>query len=77
MAKVEILANPYAFGREAKRGDVVDVPADKVGALRRLGWVREIEEPPAEASAPTRAARPRKVQAVEKEPDVDGSISET
>ena len=74
MAKVEILANPYAFGREAKRGDVVDVPADKVGALRRLGWVREIEEPPAPEK---RAARPRKVQAVEKEPDVDGSISET
>ena len=65
--KVEVL---YPFGG-AHRGDVVDVPADKVGALRRLRWAREIEEPPAAA------ARPKRRKQVEKEPDIDGSLSET
>lgn len=71
MAKVEVL---YPFGG-AKRGDVVEVPADKVGALRRLRWAREVEDAP--PPAPAVAARPkhRKVEAVGKEPDIDVSLS--
>ena len=69
MAKVEVL---YPFGGH-HRGDVVDVPDDKVGALRRLKWAREIEvEPPPVARA---APRPRRLR-VEKEPDTDAVLSE-
>ena len=69
MAKVEVL---YPFGG-AHRGDVVDVPEDKVGALRRLHWAREIEVP---AERPARKPRPRVKDVQEKESDIDGSISE-
>ena len=66
MAKVEVL---YPFGG-AKRGDIVDVPADKVGALRRLRWAREVG-PPVAAPKP----KVRRMKVVEKEPDIDGSLS--
>lgn len=66
MAKVEVL---YPFGG-ARRGDVVEVPDEKVGALRRLKWAREIVEPPRPA------VRAKRVK-VEKEQDVDGSIPST
>ena len=64
MAKVELLY-PYA-GHE--RGDIIDVPDDKVGPLRRLHWGREVKEP-----APKPKAKPKR-RVVEKEPNVDGSI---
>lgn|GEM_PF-5215086 len=67
MPKVEVL---YPFGG-AKRGDIVDVPADKVGALRRLHWVQEIVRPLAAAKA-----KVRRIQFEEKESDIDGSLSE-
>jgi hypothetical protein len=65
MAKVEVL---YPFGG-AKRGDVVEVPDDKAGALRRIRWAREIEE------APKAAAKVRRRVVQEKEPDIDAASS--
>lgn len=70
MALVEVL---YPFGG-AKRGDRVVVPDEKVGALRRLHWAREIEAPPVLEKAP--AARPKARRRVEKEPDIDAVLSE-
>ena len=60
--KVEVL---YPFGG-ARRGDVVEVPADKVDALRRLRWVKAVEGGPP-------ARRPRRMR--EKEPNVDAVLS--
>ncbi|HUU99164.1 MAG TPA: hypothetical protein VM487_25810 [Phycisphaerae bacterium] len=64
MAKVEVL---YPFGG-AHRGDVVDVADDKVGALRRLKWAREIEAPP--VSLPAAKAKAKRAR-LKKEPDID------
>jgi len=70
---VEVL---YPFGG-ARRGELVEVPDDKVGALRRLHWARVVEGPPA-AAVEAVAARPKvRRKVVEKEPDVDGSVSST
>ena len=73
MAVVEVL---YPFGG-ARRGELVEVPDDKVGALRRLHWARVVDGPPA-AAVEAVAARPKvRRKVVEKEPDVDGSVSST
>jgi len=72
MAKVEVL---YPFGG-AHRGDVVEVPDDKVGALRRLKWAREIVEP-SPVERPAAAPRPRKVRGQEKESDIAVLSEET
>jgi hypothetical protein len=69
MPKVEVL---YPFGTH-RRGDVVEVPEDKVGALRRLRWAREIENTPP-AAKPAVKAKARKAK--EKEPDIDAVLSE-
>lgn len=71
MAMVEVL---YPFGG-AHRGDIIDVPADKVGALRRLGWAREIGPPPTEEVPAAAKARVRRVKVQEKEPDIDATSS--
>jgi hypothetical protein len=70
MAVVEVL---YPFGG-ARRGDRVTVPDDKVGALRRLHWAREV--PPA-AAVEAAAARPKvRRKVVEKESGIDAVLSE-
>ena len=65
MVNMEVL---YPFGGH-RRGELVEVPADKAGALRRLHWAREIEAGPPPAAAPK--PKVRRVKAVEKEPDID------
>ena len=66
MALVEVL---YPFGG-AKRGDRITVPDEKVGALRRLKWAREIEVPP-----PVKVAARSRVRSKVKEPGIDANIS--
>ena len=68
MVVVEVL---YPFGG-ARRGDRIQVPDDKVGALRRLKWARVV--PAAAAEAPARPKVRRKV--VEKESGIDAVLSE-
>ena len=73
MARVEVLYPCYG----AKRGDIIEVPDDKVGPLRRMHWAQEITASASativEAPAPKPKARRVKVQ--EKEPGIDAILS--
>ena len=73
MALVEVL---YPFGG-AKRGDRIRVPDDKVGALRRIGWAREITASASleESGAPAPKPKARRVKVQEKEPGIDAILS--
>ena len=73
MALVEVL---YPFGGH-NRGDTAEVPDDKVGALRRLKWAREITASASlvESGTPTLKPRARKVKVQEKEPGIDAILS--